>query len=354
MRRRRARHTCADSYSDWIGAQGDKREDCSTSAGRELGGARQLASRPTCSAPGAAARGGGTGVPRRGDGGDLAAGIGRPMKYPCARSHPISRSRVRRARLSAPSATTFRSRLCARSMVDWTIVASRFRSMSWRTNDLSILSSRTGKTAQIRERGISGSEIVDGQAKAHVGDPLDDPERLVRIDHDGAFRDFQRHQVSVHSPFGQSSASIPGRARIVQASSGDVDRHVNVQSVGAPFRELLERRAQRQLGQRAHEAGPLRLRDEFVRRDRAERRVIPAGEGLGAANAPGLQVELRLVLEIQAFALDGAPQLSRQGQMADAVVVLFAVVQRDGGWDRSWLRTWPRRRTAAALPSPRA
>ena len=76
--------------------------------------------------------------------GSSVTGIGRPMWKPCAWSQSRSRSMFQTCPFSTPSATTVMPRLCARSMVERTIVASSASVCMLRTNDWSILSSLTG------------------------------------------------------------------------------------------------------------------------------------------------------------------------------------------------------------------
>ena len=77
------------------------------------------------------------------------AGSGRETWKPCARSQPSSSSRRQASCDSTPSATTFRPRLCARSIVERTIAASDGSCGMSITNDLSILMPSTGSRLRL-------------------------------------------------------------------------------------------------------------------------------------------------------------------------------------------------------------
>ncbi len=94
-----------------------------------------------------------------------------------------------------------------------------------------------------------------------------------------------------------SSATSPTNLAVDDASGRQVDRHRQVQALGAPGRRLFQSRLQDPMSERADEARLLRDRDELIGRDDPVQWMGPPQERLDADDATGAQLGFRLIVD---------------------------------------------------------
>ena len=101
----------------------------------------------------------------------------------------------------------------------------------------------------------------------------------------------------------------------MKARGREIDRHGrHIQAPAAPFAQLAAGLAQRPGAQLADQAAFLGQRDEACGRDIAELGMVPARQGLDAVQAAVLEVELGLVVQVQAAAAQRIAQCGLQHQ----------------------------------------
>jgi hypothetical protein len=122
--------------------------------------------------------------------------------------------------------------------------------------------------------------------------------------------------------FGEQFHQAPGE----QLGGGDVDRHLQVRAGGLPASGLGDGQPQRALGDRRHQPEPAGRAEELPGRHQAAARVAPAHQRLDRSDVAGVQVDLRLVPELELVADHGLAQLGTEFQTAARVVVTFGVV----------------------------
>ena len=167
--------------------------------------------------------------------------------------------------------------------------------------------------------------------------------------------------ISAVSVISSSSAPAPRRARasrprnVVQAAVVDqvarrqVHRRPCSRCPASRQRaQLRQRQVEHQVGERMDGLAQLGQRQEAVRLQQAQARVLPAHQRLEAALAAGRQVELGLVVQASWRSRMAPVELGDHGQALGRVLVERAVVDARARRPCAWPRTWRRRRCAAA------
>ena len=122
----------------------------------------------------------------------------------------------------------------------------------------------------------------------------------------------------------------PRQVRLQQLARRQVDRHAQRRQPGAlPGRCLFDGAAQHPVADGNDQAGLLGDRDETIRGDAPQRRVLPAQQGLDADDATLPEVDLRLVVQIKLLVAQRMAQRGLQRQPFGVVVVRRGGVDAD-------------------------
>ena len=140
-----------------------------------------------------------------------AAGRGREQTL-AERAALVAQGGELRGRLD-PSATTSRSSVLARPMIEDTIAASSRSVYRSRTKLRSIFNWLTGKRFRWREAGIAGAEIVDHQPDAHLRQRADLRQGIVDAVHQARFGDLEFEHVGRQARFVEDVADAGDRSR---------------------------------------------------------------------------------------------------------------------------------------------
>jgi len=167
----------------------------------------------------------------------------------------------------------------------------------------------TSQLGEAAEAGIAGAEIVQRQA---------DPERAQLVhggDDDGALiqehalGDLEHQMVRGQLMLGEDLRDHGGQVDVLEIDRRQVDRDAgNVEPGSPPDRHLPAGLADRPHADLLDQPAFLGKRDEFCRRDLAQHRVMPARQRLDAMDRAVAGADLRLVVQAQGLAGDGAAQ----------------------------------------------
>ena len=143
-----------------------------------------------------------------------------------------------------------------------------------------------GQVADLRERGIAGAEVVDGNLDAEVAQPLEDDGRVGEVADKpflGNLRDeVARREIMVAQQFQHE----PRQVLVEEIVRGEVHRHWHVEALLEPEAALAYGGRQRPSGQDGNVPRLLGNRYELGGREPAQPRVIPAHQRLGSADLP--------------------------------------------------------------------
>jgi hypothetical protein len=155
--------------------------------------------------------------------------------------------------------------------------------------------------------------------------------RALGVVHDRALGDLQAQAMRGRVVLVQQHVELLGQLHVEQIARGQVDRHARDADRGQRrlMAHHLFEHPQRDL---ADEAGLLGERNELHRRHQSARRMLPAHQRFGAAQAAAADLHLGLQEQAQLTAFHRLPQLGQQRQRLAARVVERGLVQlRAGG-----------------------
>ena len=118
--------------------------------------------------------------------------------------------------------------------------------------------------AEIRERGITGAEIINGEAHAHLGQARENLQGAILVHHDAALCNFHHQTFGGQIVGGEQSGHRIGEFHIHQTLRRKIHRDIQIESSGAPSRALFQAFAQHPQRERFDQAGALSQRDKFV------------------------------------------------------------------------------------------
>ena len=199
----------------------------SGASGRDPAGAR----RPEVS-------GCGPGCDRRGPGGRSAS--------PGRRRSRSRRSRSACPAVSTPSAVTVRSSACASETSEARIRSSVRPTAGDRrpaTNSPATFSSVTGRSPQVRQVGVAGAEVVDGDAYPEVGQDPQGAHRLLGGAHHRALGDLQLQPLRRQAGLPQHARTSSHQPGSVHLADGQVDADEGAVGASRPTRPRPRRHA---------------------------------------------------------------------------------------------------------------
>ena len=171
-----------------------------------------------------------------------------------------------------------------------------------------------GEAPQVIERGVPGAEIIDGQPYAECTQLREQPRGPVACAHEHRLGELELEAARIETAVAQRRADrLFEVERRAQLRRRQVHRDVPRQEPRIyPGAGLPARLAQHHAAERHDEPAALGLRDEFPGGENAALRVAPACQRLDAGDAPGHELDLRLVHDEQLARLDRAAQLRDQ------------------------------------------
>ncbi len=152
---------------------------------------------------------------------------------------------------------------------------------------------------QVRQARVAGAEVVDREPHAERGQRLQAQHRVLRILDQDRFGEFELEQPRRQSGFAHCVRHAVDEARLLELQRRDVhgDRHFG--AARAPHGSLGYGTLEHPVADRDDEAAFLGHRDELARRDFAQLRIAPTDQRLGADDAAGTELDLRLVVQAE-------------------------------------------------------
>ncbi len=147
---------------------------------------------------------------------------------------------------------------------------------------------------QLRQRGIAGAEIVDGDAEAGAAEFIQPFHGEFDIHQRNAFGDFERDPLRRDAEILRILDQFLGELGHEQLAFGNVDRQPEIETARLPVTPGGQRGGQHLFPQFANQAEVFRHRNEGCRRDPAELLVMPARQRLKPECAAGFAVDQRL------------------------------------------------------------
>ena len=140
--------------------------------------------------------------------------------------------------------------------------------------------------AQVAQARVAGAEVVERDLDAERTQRPQVLHRLIEVGDQHALGDLDAEQPRVEAGRGEQAFDAPRQVRLQQLARRQVDRHAQRRQPGTlPGRGLLDGAAQHPVADGDDQAGLFGDRDESIRRDAAQRRVLPAQQGLDADDA---------------------------------------------------------------------
>ena len=183
---------------------------------------------------------------------------------------------------------------------------------------------------QVGQRAPAAAEVVQREPDAEVAQLVQHPVDHREVADHRRLGDLQGEPAGGHPVPGQRGGHLAGEVAVEQGPRRDVDGDRDADAVPGPVRGAAQRDVQHPAGQVRQQAGVLDHRQELLRPELAAGRVVPADQRLGGDRLAGVQVEDRLVDQVElAHVVQRGAQLARQHQPADAADVALRRVEGD-------------------------
>ena len=161
------------------------------------------------------------------------------------------------------------------------------------------------------ERGVAGAEVVEHQPHAEVLEVLQHGGRRGGLLHQHALGQLEPEPLGRHPGLAQDARELVGQRGLGELASGQVDgqaREVD-RGVGGPARELAAGLAQHPAPERHDQPALLGDRDERAREHDPLLRVAPAHQRLDGDDPALVEVDERLVVELELVVVERAAQV---------------------------------------------
>ena len=183
-----------------------------------------------------------------------------------------------------------------------------------------------GEALEVEQAGVAGAEVVDGDAKAELGQTVEDGEALLGLLHGGGFGDLQGQVTGLEPMAGEGALHLLQQPGAGELDGGEIDRHAPVvMTRRPPGAHLAARLVDDPVADGDDEPALLRQRQEAGRRDGTMLRVLPAQQGLGSDHLAATGTVFGLVVQGQLPPLQGVLQLLVQQELLVGVGVHGAV-----------------------------
>lgn len=150
--------------------------------------------------------------------------------------------------------------------------------------------------AQVRERGLAHTKVIDGKVDTLIRQAPQHRDRRVGLAHDGALGDLQRDLRGRDAVRAKQTAEAVGKFGVIQVTRGDVDGNADRMALGLPEARLGNAGDQCPARHAPDVPGFLGERDEGVGGYRADDRMPPSHQALSAVDASCLEVQFGLVV----------------------------------------------------------
>ncbi len=183
---------------------------------------------------------------------------------------------------------------------------------------------------EVREAGIAGAEIVDGELHAHALEPLEGVLDGVHVAQQHGLGELEVEQVGRQAGFRQGRLDAVEQVAAPELQDGEVHRHPDRMAEGEPGARLPAGLFQHPFADGDDQAAALGQGDEFHRRDGAELGVVPAQQGLEAEQAAMADVDLGLVVQRQLAVVQGVPEQPLQAHLLEGMLVRAGGAELEG------------------------
>ncbi len=184
--------------------------------------------------------------------------------------------------------------------------------------------------SQVAQARVAGAEVVERDLDAERPQRSQVLNRLVEVADQHALGDLDTEQPRIEPARGEQAFDAPRQVRLHQLARRQVHGHAHRRQPGAlPGRRLFDGTAQHPVADGDDQAGLFGDRDEAIRRDAAQRGVLPAQQGLDADDVAMLQVHLRLVVQLELLVAQRMAQRRLQHQSFGVIVVARAGIDVD-------------------------
>ena len=205
------------------------------------------------------------------------------------------------------------------------------------------------------ERRVAGAEVVEHQPHAEALEVLQHGGRRGRLLHQDALGQLEPQALRRHAGLAQDAGELVGQRGLGELAAGEVDGQAGEvdRGVGGPARELAAGLAQHPAPERDDQPALLGDGDERAREHDALARVAPAHERLDGDDAALVEVDERLVVELELVALERAAQVVLELEALDHAAADRGVEELVARAARGPWRGTSRRRRRARAPRRR-
>ena len=165
-----------------------------------------------------------------------------------------------------------------------------------------------GQAHQIKERGVTGPEVVKRDADPDLVQAVQRPGR--GRGHRDSFGDLEGQPVRLDFEVAERAGDHLLERVVFDVAWGDVQRDADIDALSLPPAQLLQRSVDHPGGERVDDPSLLRHRDEAVGRHQALPRMVPADQRLDHANRAGGERDLGLVVQHELALRDRPAQLA--------------------------------------------
>src|SRR5882762_3890396 len=168
---------------------------------------------------------------------------------------------------------------------------------------------------EVRERRITGAEVVDRDLHTHLSDRGEFLDVLFYVPHDEAFGDFKIELTAFASRFLDGAAYGLDKVPLLQLNRGHVDRDARrIPVLHAPRAGVLQCFAYRPLAHLQDHPGFLEYGNELHGRDQPRFRILPSDQGLQPGDAAAPSIDFRLIVQDELFQFDRLAKLVLEQQ----------------------------------------
>ena len=176
---------------------------------------------------------------------------------------------------------------------------------------------------EIAERAVPGAEVVHLHLQAELLEPLQDPDALFGLGHDGGLGDLESEAPGRERALPHDRRELGHQFGALELPGGEIDAHRERAVVRTPFEEALEgprRLRQHPPAQGVDQSALLGQGDEIIGPEESTLRMTPARERFETYHPVGRQRHDRLVEEDQLLPFDGAAQVGLELELAGHVL----------------------------------
>src|SRR5664280_931476 len=183
--------------------------------------------------------------------------------------------------------------------------------------------------AELREAGVSGTEIVDGEPDSEAAQSGEQVQGAPRFSDDGRFGDLQYQPRRGYAVLVQSCPDLVKQVLVQQVAAGDVDRNRHRPPDVDPESSLSECGVEDVVGERSDQTSALGQWDEVIRWQQPTLGMLPPDQRLHTGDLTGRQADLGLIMQNQLSTGHPATELAQHRQPLRAGAFIVHAVRRD-------------------------